>query len=85
MGEGNKGQLKFNQGEWQAVPISTDGSFISPDKVDNKEVEITFRVFKKRVVKGVDTWDVEIGTGVPITITYCPGRPTKIVQVTNKR
>ena len=81
----DEGQLHFYDDQWQAAPIATDGSFLSPDEVTDKEVEITFRVFLKRTVRGVDTWDLEIGTGKSISIRYCPGRPTNIVQVINSR
>ena len=79
----DEGQLIFYDDQWQAAPVATDGSFLSPDEVTDKDVIITFRVFLKRVVRGVDVWDREIGEGKSITINYCPGRPANIVQVKN--
>ena len=80
----DEGQLHFYSDQWQATPKTTDGSFLSADEVLDKEVEITFQIFLKRVVRGVDVWDIEIGTGKSIKIIYCPGRPMNIVQVMNR-
>ena len=75
------GLLHFFDDQWQARPTTTDGSFLSPDEVMDRDVQITFKIFLKRVHKNTEYWDDEIGTGRSIVLHYCPGDPVNIVQV----
>lgn len=75
------GFLHFFDDQWQARPTTTDGSFLSPDEVMDRDVQITFKIFLKRVHKNTEYWDDEIGTGRSIVLHYCPGDPVNIVQV----
>ena len=75
------GFLHFFDDQWQASPTTTDGSFLSPDEVMDKDVQITFRIFLMRIHKNAEYWDDEIGTGRSIVLHYCPGDPVNIVQV----
>lgn len=77
----DNGFLHFFDDQWNASPTTTDGSFLSPDEVMDKDVTITFKIFLKRVHKGKTFWDEEIGTGRSIVLHYCPGDPVNIVQV----
>ena len=41
----DEGQLHFYDDQWQAAPIATDGSFLSPDEVTDKDwMELTWRL-----------------------------------------
>lgn len=75
----DEGVLHFFDDQWQACPSSTDGSFLSPDEIVDKQVVVTFQIFAQGPVAKV--YDREIGTGKSITMHYCPGRPYSILQV----
>ena len=81
MNQEDEGCLHFFDDQWQASPSTTDGSFLSPDEVMDRDVQITFKIFLKRTHKDKVFWDDEIGTGRSIVLHYCPGDPVNIVQV----
>jgi hypothetical protein len=77
----DEGVLHFFDDQWQASPSTTDGSFLSPDDIVDKQVVVTFKIYTKRMHRGEAVYDKEIGTGKSITMHYCPGRPYSILQV----
>jgi hypothetical protein len=71
------GVLDFDEEQWLAVPSERDGSFLSPDSVVEKTIDISFSIFKEVSPKN---WDM-IGQPQTITITFTPGLPASVVQV----